>query len=89
MQSFAPFVLLAVFASSALAATPTVSLLIDNGYASTGTLNLRSTLQQVSTLKGGAFHFGSTYETYSANQTYMTNVFSLVPKQAWTASAAC
>jgi endo-1,4-beta-xylanase len=80
MQSFGPFVLLAIFASSSLtalaASAPTVSLLIDNGYASSGTLNLRSTLKQVSTRKGAAFHFGSTYEASYPNQSYMTNAFS-------------
>lgn len=48
-------------------AVPTVSLLIDNGYASTGTLSIHSILSAVSTKKGQAFHFGSTYDTYDAN----------------------
>jgi endo-1,4-beta-xylanase len=63
MQSLTGFVLLAVLASPALAQTPTVSLLIDNGYPSSGTLNIKSTLKQVATRKGAPFHFGSTYET--------------------------
>jgi endo-1,4-beta-xylanase len=74
------FALLAALAPSVLAATlPTVSLLIDNGYASTGALNLRSTLKQVSTRKGAAFHFGSTYEASYANQTWVSNIFSCIP----------
>jgi endo-1,4-beta-xylanase len=62
-MSLASFVLLAVLASPALAQTPTVSLLIDlSGYASSGTLNIKSTLSQVAARKG-EFHFGSTYDT--------------------------
>jgi endo-1,4-beta-xylanase len=76
MNSLYGFVLLAVLASPALAQTPTVSLLIDNGYPSTGTLNLRSVLSQVATLKGGAFHFGSTYDTYYTETSWMNNIFS-------------
>jgi endo-1,4-beta-xylanase len=72
--------LLVALAPSVLGDTlPTVSLLIDNGYASSGTLNLRSTLNQVSTRKGGVFHFGSTYEASYANQTWVANIFSCVP----------
>lgn len=77
-MSLKSFVLLAVIASSAFAQTPTVSLLIDGDYPSTGTLSLRSVLQQVSTRKGATFHFGSTYDIYdsSAEASWTENVFS-------------
>lgn len=65
--SLASLLLLSSLAGSTLAA-PTVSLLIDNGYASTGTLSIKSVLSAVSTRKGSAFHFGSTYDTYAPNQ---------------------
>jgi endo-1,4-beta-xylanase len=70
MQSLYSFVLLAVLASSALAQT-TVSLLIDlPGYTASGTLpNLSNTLTQVSSRKGSAFRFGSTYDSYTSSQT--------------------
>jgi endo-1,4-beta-xylanase len=74
MQSLTGFVLLAVLASPALAQTPTVSLLIDKGYPSSGTLNIKSTLKQVSTRKGAAFHFGSTYET-AYPQAWTKNIY--------------
>jgi endo-1,4-beta-xylanase len=45
------------------------------GYASSGTLNIQSVLQQVSARKGSTFHFGSTYESYSPNQSWITNVY--------------
>ncbi|KAF7297504.1 Beta-xylanase [Mycena indigotica] len=69
------FVALAVTLAPALA-QPAVSLLTDNGYPTSGTLNLVSTLQAVSTRKGQTFHFGSTYDTYDANQSWFTSVFS-------------
>jgi hypothetical protein len=77
-MSLASFVLLAVLASPALAATPTVSLLIDlAGYQSSGTLNIKSTLSQVASRKG-QFHFGSTYETYypSSEASFASNLYS-------------
>jgi endo-1,4-beta-xylanase len=79
-MSLASFVLLAVLASPILAApAPTVSLLIDQkGYASSGAINLKSTLQKVASRKGGAFHFGSTYDTsYPASEASFTqNVYT-------------
>lgn len=66
---------LSVLVSPALAA-PTVSLLIDNGYASSGTLNIKTVLQNVSTRKGSTFHFGSTYDTYAPNQSWAAGVFN-------------
>ncbi|KAF8206844.1 glycoside hydrolase superfamily [Mycena galopus ATCC 62051] len=68
------FVALAIFAAGARA-QPAVSLLIDHGYPSTGTLNLVSTLAQV-TAKKGTFHFGSTFDTYEADQSWFTSAFS-------------
>ncbi|KAJ7195143.1 glycoside hydrolase superfamily [Mycena haematopus] len=65
---------LAVFVSVARA-QPAVSLLIDNGYPSTGAINLVSILANV-TAKKGTFHFGSTYDTYEANQSWFTSTFS-------------
>ncbi|KAG8842845.1 hypothetical protein FRB96_004707 [Tulasnella sp. 330] len=62
--------------ASPVFAVPTVSLLIDHGYASTGTLNVKSVLSAVSTRKGSAFHFGSTYDTYTAAQSFQTSVFT-------------
>jgi hypothetical protein len=77
IMSLTAFVLLAVLASPALAQAPTVSLLIDlPGFASNGTLNLRSTLSAVSTRKGQAFHFGSTYETYYQDASYHANLYN-------------
>jgi endo-1,4-beta-xylanase len=78
MSSLASFVLLAVLAGPTLAQTPTVSLLIDNGYPSTGTLSLRSVLASVATRKGQTFHFGSTWDTSysSAEASWMTNVYN-------------
>ncbi|KAG8842842.1 hypothetical protein FRB96_004704, partial [Tulasnella sp. 330] len=69
------FFFLTALASPVFAA-PTVSLLIDHGYPSTGTLNIKSVLTSVSTRKGSAFHFGSTYDTYTAAQSFQTSVFS-------------
>jgi endo-1,4-beta-xylanase len=46
------------------------------GYASSGTLNLRSVLAQVATRKGATFHFGSTYEANSQNEAWMENAYS-------------
>jgi len=71
----ASFVALAIFASVARA-QPAVSLLIDNGYPSTGSLNIASVLTQVSAKKGQAFHFGSTYDSYDADQSWFTSVFT-------------
>jgi endo-1,4-beta-xylanase len=76
-MSLASFVLLAVLASPALAQSPTVSLLIDlPGYASSGTLNIKSTLSSVSTRKGAAFHFGSTYEPSYGSTSFVSNLFT-------------
>jgi endo-1,4-beta-xylanase len=76
-MSLSVFVLLAVLASPALAQAPTVSLLIDlPGFASNGTLNLRSTLSAVSMRKGQAFHFGSTYETSYPDASYHVNLYN-------------
>ena len=70
------FVLLSVLAAPALCQTA-VSLLIDfEGYQSSGTINLRSTLNAVSQVKGSTFHFGSTYDTYDADASFSQNVFS-------------
>jgi hypothetical protein len=41
------------------------------GYASSGTLNLRSVLARVVTRKGATFHFGSTHEANSQNEAWM------------------
>ena len=75
MSSLKSFVLAAVVAAPALAVN-TVDLLIDHGYASTGTINLRSVLASVATRKGQTFHFGSTYDTYDADASWTANVFS-------------
>lgn len=75
-RSLAAFVLLGVLAAPAFAQTPTVSLLIDNGYPSSGTLNLKSVLQAVSTRKGSQFHFGSTYDTSYTETSWMENIYS-------------
>ncbi|KZV77349.1 glycoside hydrolase family 10 protein [Peniophora sp. CONT] len=75
MSSLRSFVLVAVAAAPALAVS-TVDLLIDHGYASTGTINLRSVLASVATRKGQTFHFGSTYDTYNPNADWTANVFS-------------
>jgi endo-1,4-beta-xylanase len=77
MQSLAGFILLAVLASPALAQTPTVSLLIDHDYPSSGTLNIKSVLKEVSTRKGAPFHFGSTYET-SYPSAWTKNIYQSV-----------
>ena len=76
LASLTSFVLLAVLASPALAQTPTVSLLIDHGYPSSGTLNIKSVLNDVSTRKGQTFHFGSTYDTYDSNAAWTSNIFT-------------
>ncbi|KAJ6468506.1 glycoside hydrolase superfamily [Mycena vitilis] len=78
MQSLTSFVLLAVLTAPALAQSPTVSLLIDNGFPSTGTLSLRSVLDSVSARKGQTFHFGSTWDTSysSAEASWMTNAYN-------------
>jgi endo-1,4-beta-xylanase len=68
------FVALAIFAAVARA-QPAVSLLIDHGYPSTGSLNLGPVLAQVAAKKG-TFHFGSTYDTYETDQSWSTNVFT-------------
>ncbi|KAJ7620786.1 glycoside hydrolase superfamily [Mycena rosella] len=70
----ASFMALAIFASVARA-QPAVSLLIDHGYPSTGSLNLGPVLAQVAAKKG-TFHFGSTYDTYEADQSWSTSVFT-------------
>ncbi|KZV77759.1 carbohydrate-binding module family 1 protein [Peniophora sp. CONT] len=75
-KSLASFVLLAVLASPALAQTPTVSLLIDHGFPSSGTLNIKSTLADVATRKGQAFHFGSTYDTYDPDAAWTSSIFT-------------
>ncbi|KAF8966736.1 glycoside hydrolase superfamily [Flammula alnicola] len=73
---FASLVILSVLAAPVLS-QPAVSLLIDfAGYQSSGTINLRSTLQNVSSLKGQTFHFGSTYDTYDADASWTQSVFS-------------
>ncbi|KAH9475719.1 Endo-1,4-beta-xylanase D [Psilocybe cubensis] len=73
---FKSFVVLSVLAAPALCQTA-VSLLVDfDGYQKSGTLNLRSTLQSVSTRKGQPFMFGSTYDTYESNQSFSSSVFS-------------
>lgn len=70
------FVILSVLAAPALSQTA-VSLLVDfAGYQSSGTLNLRSTLQNVSSRKGSPFMFGSSYDTYLSNQGFYQNVHS-------------
>lgn len=71
----ASLLILAALASPSLA-VPTVSLLIDNGYASSGTLSIKSVLSNVSTRKGSTFHFGSTYDTYTAAQSFQQSVFN-------------
>ncbi|KAJ7195792.1 glycoside hydrolase superfamily [Mycena pura] len=71
----ASFVALAIFASVARA-QPAVSLLIDNGFPSTGSINLVPILAQVSTKKGQTFHFGSTYDTFEADQSWSSSIFS-------------
>jgi endo-1,4-beta-xylanase len=68
------FVALAIFASVARA-QPAVSLLIDHGFPSTGTLNLNTVLAAVQAKKG-TFHFGSTYDTFDADQSWFDGVFS-------------
>ncbi|PPQ71982.1 hypothetical protein CVT26_007138 [Gymnopilus dilepis] len=69
-------VVLSVLAAPVLS-QPAVSLLIDfAGYQSTGSLNLRSTLQQVAARKGSTFHFGSTYDTYDSDASFLSSVFS-------------
>ncbi|KAF8316682.1 glycoside hydrolase [Clavulina sp. PMI_390] len=68
-------VLIFSLATPALA-VPTVSLLIDNGYASSGTLSIKSILSSVSSRKGSTFHFGSTYDTYSTNQAWLESTYS-------------
>ncbi|KAJ7617346.1 glycoside hydrolase superfamily, partial [Roridomyces roridus] len=73
---FASFVATAILAAQMAHAQPTVSLLIDHGFPSTGALNLGSVLQQVSTKKGQAFHFGSTYDSYDADQSWFTSTFA-------------
>ncbi|KAF9473589.1 glycoside hydrolase [Pholiota conissans] len=73
---FKSFVVLSVLAAPVLSQTA-VSLLIDfAGYQSSGTINLRSTLNNVSTKKGQTFHFGSTYDTGVSTASWTKNVFS-------------
>ncbi|KZS90767.1 glycoside hydrolase [Sistotremastrum niveocremeum HHB9708] len=75
MLALSSFVVLAIVASPALA-QPAVSLLIDlPGYSTTGTPNLQTVLQSVSSRKGGTFHFGSTYDTYSNDNSWLGTVF--------------
>ncbi|KAJ6452474.1 glycoside hydrolase superfamily [Mycena sanguinolenta] len=69
----ASFVALAIFAAVARG-QPAVSLLIDNGYPSTGSINLVPILADV-VAKKGTFHFGSTYDTYEADQAWSTSTF--------------
>ena len=47
-----------------------------SGYASSGTLSIKSILSKVSTRKGQAFHFGSTYDTYDTNAAWVSNIFN-------------
>jgi endo-1,4-beta-xylanase len=76
MSKLSSLALLAAVASPALA-QPAVSLLTDlSGYAKTGTINLKSTLAAVSTRKGASFHFGSTYDTYDSDASFLQSVFS-------------
>nr|GAT43893.1 glycoside hydrolase [Mycena chlorophos] len=69
------FLFAASFDSPSLCSHPAVSLLIDNGYPSSGTLNIASVLTQVSAKKGQTFHFGSTYDTYDADQSWFDSIF--------------
>ncbi|KAJ7783946.1 glycoside hydrolase superfamily [Mycena maculata] len=69
------FVALAIFAAVARS-QPAVSLLIDNGYPSTGSIDLTTVLADVSTKKGQTFHFGSTYDTYDADQSWFDTAFA-------------
>ncbi|KAJ7763340.1 glycoside hydrolase superfamily [Mycena metata] len=71
---FSSLVALATFVSVARA-QPAVDLLIDHGFPSTGTLNLNTVLAAV-TAKKGTFHFGSTYDTFDADQSWFDSVFS-------------
>ncbi|KAJ6506808.1 glycoside hydrolase superfamily [Mycena sanguinolenta] len=73
-QLLSPFVALAIFAAG-VRAQPAVSLLIDHGYPSTGTINLVPILANV-TAKKGTFHFGSTFDTYEADQSWFTSTFT-------------
>ncbi|KAF7341846.1 Beta-xylanase [Mycena sanguinolenta] len=73
-QLLSPFVALAIFAASGRA-QPAVSLLIDHGYPSTGAINLVPILANV-TAKKGTFHFGSTFDTYEADQSWFTSTFT-------------
>ncbi|KAF8316680.1 glycoside hydrolase [Clavulina sp. PMI_390] len=75
VSTLASVVVLTSLAAPALA-VPTVSLLIDNGYASSGTLSIKSVLSAVSSRKGSAFHFGSTYDTYAPNQSWQQGIFN-------------
>ncbi|KAF7304363.1 Beta-xylanase [Mycena chlorophos] len=56
-------------------AQPAVSLLIDTGYASSGPLHVASILPAVSARKGQTFHFGSTYDTTEAPQSWFDTMF--------------
>ncbi|KAJ7016259.1 glycoside hydrolase superfamily [Mycena alexandri] len=73
-EIFPSLVALATFVSVARA-QPAVDLLIDHGFPSTGTLNLNTVLAAV-TAKKGTFHFGSTYDTFNADQSWFDSVFS-------------
>lgn len=75
-QSLLSFVFVAILATNLAISAPTVDLLIDHGYQSSGTLSLRSTLSSVATRKGQTFHFGSTYDTSAANQAWAANIFA-------------
>jgi endo-1,4-beta-xylanase len=78
-MSLSSFVLIAMLVSPALAQAPTVSLLIDlPDFAKSGTINLRSTLASVSSRKGQAFHFGSTFDTSYPDQSYHANLYNTV-----------
>jgi endo-1,4-beta-xylanase len=63
----------------ALAAPPTVSLLVDNNktYVSSGPLKIRSILPSISTRKGYTFRFGSTYDV-SDTSSWTKNTFATV-----------
>ena len=77
MLQLKTLVTLAVLAAPSFA-VPTVDLLIDNGYPTSGSLNLRSVLGDVATRKGQTFHFGSTYDTYDSDASWLQTAFSTV-----------
>ena len=74
MVSLSSFVLIAVIAAPVLS-VPTVDLLIDHGYATSGDIDLRTVLAAVASRKGQAFRFGSTYNTDGVDASFTTDVF--------------